>query len=128
MARGFHLFHVEELVVAQRPVDGFVEDFHVGQPRQKAIVLRASEFACERVDLLAQCPGTGGKFAVCVLGNRDAGGRKTFGGWRRSLRGEVGGEERERGDTDAREANRANGGVHSGRRKKRFVLRSVKAM
>ena len=47
VARGVELFEVEELVVAERPVDGFVKDFDVGEEGEEGGLASGGELGAE---------------------------------------------------------------------------------
>jgi len=65
----------KELVVAEGPVDGLVEDFDVRQ--ESGEVGSEGEFASEVVDRLPQGVGAGGECSSLAGWNRDAGGGGT---------------------------------------------------
>ena len=96
-------FGVEEFVVAQRPVDGLVEDHHVGQQREH--LGPGFEHAAERVDLLAERGDAGGQRRAIGVRDGDAGRRDGF---------YVGGEDgagEEEGEREEAEAGEHGAGI-----------------
>ena len=87
---------VEELAVADRPVDGLVEHLGVGQQGGE-LGIRGGELAGGRIERGPQRGGSGGELRARVGGNGDAGRRQALGGRWWSLgsqaRGEQDGEE-----------------------------------
>ena len=68
-ARGGDFLHVVEFVVAQRPVHGLVEDFHVGKQRaQLGLEIRGFQ----RGDFFAKLRRARGEFRAILFGNLDA--------------------------------------------------------
>jgi hypothetical protein len=66
LLRDGDLLDVEDLVVAERPVDGLVVDLHVGQQRERRLAL---ELGAQRVDLLAQRLDARGELGLVGVGH-----------------------------------------------------------
>ena len=106
VARGGDLLGCEKLVVAEGPIDGFVENLDVGEEGEERGVVRGGEFGAEGGDFGGERGGGGGELGAGRIGNCDAGGREAFRGRRGCLgaregSGERGGErkgERESGE------------------------------
>ena len=86
VARSGDFFGGEKLVVAERPVDGFVENLDVGEEGEERGVVRGGEFGAEGGDFGGERGGGGGELGAGRIGNCDAGGREAFRGRRGCLR------------------------------------------